>query len=639
MNNVTVDTSHDVIVGFIDGLRPVRRMTVSQWADTYRVLSSVSSSEPGKWRTSRVPYLREPQDMLSSSSGVEKIVVMKGAQLAFTEMAFNLMGYTIDLDPGPMLYVLPTELMVKRNSTTRFDPMVNESETLRLKVKPEKTRSSANNMFQKNFPGGSIILAGANSPATLRNASIRYLLLDETDAYPIDLDGEGSPIGLAMARTRNFKGRRKIFLLSTPTIEGVSVIDKEFQQTDQRYYFVPCPHCGAMQRLRWERMRWEKGDYSNVRYQCEVEGCEELIEERFKTSMLEGGEWRATRPDKANPKVVGYHISSLYSPFGWYGWDEAALDWDEAQNDVTKLKTFINTVLGETWKQTGEAPPWKNIFNRREDYKMSQPHADTAFLTCGVDVQKDRIELEIVGWCKGKRTYSVDYRVLNGATDSPEVWDELAKVVNEQFVRTDNTVMPLRLMAIDTGYNTPYVYAFCRRFPSTRVVPIKGQDGLKTYVSTPKMVDVGKSGKKIDGLKRWDLGVSVIKEETYGYLMQEHYEGKGPPPGYCHFPMYGEHYFKGLTAEKLTFKIVKGYRKYEWVNEYGRNEPLDCRVYARGAASIVGIDRMQEHHFDEYIKSYPAFKPDGIVIEKKAKPPKKGGHGLKRRDGGYWDNR
>ncbi len=578
--------------GFFDGLKPEPRVTVSQWSDQFRYLSPTSSAEPGLYRTDRTPYLREIQDKLSATDPVQEVVFIKGAQVGATEAGFNWLGYIIDVAPAPTLMVQPTDAMSKRNSKTRLDPMIEATPRLRDKIKPARSRDSGNTTLQKDFAGGTAVLTGANSAVGLRSMPVRNLMLDEVDGYPIDLDGEGSPIDLARARTRTFS-RRKIYIVSTPTVEGQSVIESEFLDSDQRRFFVPCPHCEHMQHLKWENLKWEAGEPETAMYFCEE--CGAGIEERLKTWMLKRGEWTPTNPDYSNPLRVGYHINSLYSPYGWYSWIEAARDWEKADGNITKQKAFINTVLGETYKEKGEAPPWENLFNRRETYTINIPPIDVVFLTAGVDIQKDRIELEIVGWCRNKRQYSIDFRVLIGDTSARPVWDELAKVIAETWTREDGSELQLRMTAIDTGYNTQHVYDFCKRYDVTKVIPIKGKETQQTIVAPPRQVDVTRAGKKVGKVKVWHVGVSVIKSELYGFLRQEKDENGEIPYGYCHFPQYDQHYFRGLTAEELQLKINnRGYRVYQWVKKYDRNEPLDCRVYARAAATVVGIDRHEK---------------------------------------------
>lgn len=590
--------SFTFIKGFIDGLRPEPRLTVSEWADLHRRLDSKVSAEPGLYRTSRTPYLKEIADTLSVFNPVKKVVIMKAAQIGATELGNNFIGYIIDNAPGPVLMVQPTDEMVKRNSKMRIAPMIESSPRLRSKVKPSRSRDSGNTISQKDFPGGVLIMTGANSAVGLRSMPARYIMLDETDGFPMDVDGEGSPIALAEKRAATFNNR-KILEISTPTIEGQSIIENDFSATDQRYYYVPCPFCGSEQILIFANLRWNPGEYESVVYECEH--CREAIQERHKTEMLAAGRWVATAPQNENPNVVGYHISALYSPFGWKSWAEIAEEWEKAQGDDNKLKTFYNTVLGETWKEKTEAPEWEKIYERAEDYHLNRPFKEVVFITAGVDVQRDRIEIEIVGWIEGKKSQHIDFRVLIGDTAKPEVWNELDKIVSEVWCREDKVILPLRLMAIDSGYNTSMVHEWARKHTFTKVVPIKGSESLDTYFSPPRAIDTTKHGKKIGKQKVWHVGVSYIKSETYGFLRQsKDYETGVVPDGYCYFPKRDPHYFRGLTAEVLQLvRTSRGYLKYVWIKKYERNEPLDCRVYARAAASIVGIDRWSPERWKE----------------------------------------
>jgi phage terminase large subunit GpA-like protein len=586
-------TDIGLLKGFLDGIRPERLITVSEWADNYRYLAPEASAEPGRWRTDRTPYLKEIQDRLSSSDPCQEVVVMKGAQLGFTECGNNWTGYVMDVSPGPMLMVMPTDGTVKRNSKIRIAPMIESTPRLRDKVATAKSRDGDNTTFSKSFPGGVLIMTGANSAVGLRSMPARFLFLDEVDGYPNDLDGEGSPIELAKARTRTF-AKKKIFMISTPTVDGASAVQTEFADTDQRYFHVPCPHCGGMQDLKFSKLKWIEKDPETAKYQCEH--CDELIDERHKGRMLAQGDWIAHAPENTTPRRYGYHLNSLYSPLGWYSWVDAAREFLDANksNDTNKMKTFVNTVLGECYVEKGEAPDWQNIYNRRETYNQNKPATDVVLLTAGVDVQKDRLEVEIVGWCRGKRSYSIDYRVILGETTTKAPWDKLAELVGEKWLREDGGEMGLNLMAVDTGYNTSHVYEFCRRFDYTKVIPVKGSDSLGVIVANPKAVDTSRAGKKINRIKIWQVGVSVAKSELYGFLKTEKAEDGTAPDGYCHFPQYAQEYFRGITGEQLQFKLVRGFKRYEWVKKYERNEPLDCRVYARAAAAVLGMDRWNE---------------------------------------------
>lgn len=528
----------------------------------------------------------------------EKIIFMKCAQIGGTEVGNNWIGCVASMTPGPMLMVMPTDDTVKRNSKVRIDPMIKATPILSQKIKASNVRDGGNTLYSKDFPGGFLLMTGANSSSGLRSLPIKNLFLDEVDAYPIDLDGEGSPIDLAIARTTTFP-KKKIYIVSTPTLEDTSVIAKEYAKTDQQHYHVPCPHCKEKQKLEFENLKWDPGDYEHVYYKCS--SCLEMIEEYNKTWMLDEGEWKADFPELSNSKVIGFHINGLYSPLGWLSWREIAKKWDDAQGDEPKLRSFDNIILGKTYKQKGEQPDWNMLYNKRETYKIGVPPKDVCFLTAGVDIQKDRIEIEIVGWAKGKRSYSVDYIILPGETNQIYVWNELAKIQNKTYTREDGVNLTILKMCVDTGYNTQYVYDFCRRFDLSVVVPVKGQDKQNVIIAAPRAVDISsRSGKKIGTFKVWNIGVSLLKSELYGWVRLNKDEQGVAPPGYCFFPEYGHEYFKGLASEQLELTIVKGkgVRKYEWVRKHRQNEALDCRNYARGAASMLGIDRFQDEDYD-----------------------------------------
>ena len=581
----------DLIAGFKAGLKPTPMLTVAEWSDSNRVLTSEGSAEPGKWRTSKTPYLKQIFEDLSPSSAVRKVVVAKSAQLGFTESGLNTVGCYMDIAPCPIGYVMPTIDMAQSLSKSRLDAMISHCPSLAAKV-PAKGKEGGNTILLKEYPGGYVALAGANSAVSLRSRAFRVIVMDEVDAYPKDLDGEGSPVELAEMRTSTFGDRKKIYLLSTPTTEGDSVIQREVELTEMNKYFVPCPDCGGLQDLRFEQLKWEAGRPETAKYECEH--CGFMIEERHKPRILSAGVWRATKPENLKPFVRGYHINGLYSPLGWLSWETIADKYEKAQKDRSKYKTFVNTILGETFKEEADAPEWQHLYNRREEYGFNKPPAEVGFLTAGVDIQKDRIELEIVGWAKGRRSYSIDYRVLLGDTASGSVWDELAKVVNEQWERADGVLLPLKMMAVDSGYNTSMVYTFCQRFDSSLVIPIKGRDGQDKILGSPQPVRIGRNGKPLAGLKLYTVASSMLKMELYGWLRMLVGEDGVEPDGYCHFPQYEQRYFQGLTAERIQYRVIKGYRRSEWVKFFERNEPLDCRVYARAAATHLGIDRMKD---------------------------------------------
>lgn len=589
-----------------EGLMPDPVLTVSEWADRHRVLSSKSSAEPGRWRTSRTPYLKAIMDCLSPTSPIERVVFMKAAQLGATEMGSNWIGYVIHHAPGPMMAVWPTVEMAKRNSKQRIDPLIEASSVLMERIAPARSRDSGNTVLAKEFQGGVLVMTGANSAVGLRSMPVRYLFLDEVDGYPLDVEGEGDAISLAEARTRTF-ARRKIFIVSTPTIAGASAIEREYEASDQRRYFVPCPHCHHEQWLRFEQLRWQKGQPETVAYVCEA--CGALIEEHHKTWMLEQGEWRATAPHYKG-KTAGFHLSSLYSPVGWRSWRDIAVSWENAISKVSgsaaAIKTFKNTELGETWVEEGEAPDWQRLLERREDYAIGTIPQGGLLLVGAADVQKDRIEASIWAFGRGKESWLIEHRVLMGDTARDGVWKALGALVNEHWTHTSGAMMPLARFALDTGFATQEAYAFVRACRDPRVMAVKGVPRGAALVGIPTAVDVAKDGRRLRrGVKVFSIAVGIAKLEFYNNLKKSPdvaEDGVTPvyPAGFIHLPKVDGEFIQQLCAEQLiTRRNRNGFPVREWQKMRERNEALDCYVYARAAAAAAGLDRFEERHWRE----------------------------------------
>ena len=591
------DGADDILRSWRRGMRPDPDLTVSEWADRHRWLSSRASAEPGRYRTDRTPYLRAIMDALSPKHPAQRITFMKAAQVGATEAGNNWAGFVIHHAPGPMLAVLPTVEMAKRASRGRIDPLIADSPALRERVTPARSREAGNSMLSKEFPGGLLVLTGANSATGLRSMPARYVFLDEVDAYPASADEEGDPVTLAEARTITFAHRCKVFMVSTPTIRGLSRIEREFEASDQRRYFVPCPHCGTMQWLQFERLRWAKGRPETAAYMCE--GCERPIAEHHKTEMLARGAWRATAV-ASDPAAIGFHLSALYSPIGWKSWEQIARDWLAAQGSDEMLRAARNTLLGETWVQSGEAPDWQRLADRREAFPAQIP-AGGLFLTAGADVQKDRIEVDVWAWGRGLESWLVDHVVLPGGPDDPACWDQLTAVLGRTWAHEHGAYMTLAKLAIDTGYESAAVYAWARRQGIAQVAPVKGLEGFNraTPVSGPTFVDATVNGRRLKrGARLWTVATATFKAETYRYLRLERpaEEGLPPPPGTIHLPDWADsEWLKQLVAEQLvTLRDRRGYARQEWQKLRERNEALDTRVYARAAAWILGADRFDE---------------------------------------------
>ncbi|MCP3916154.1 MAG: phage terminase large subunit family protein [bacterium] len=614
---------------------------MSEWADQYRILSRMAAAEGGAlWRTLRTPYLREPMDCLSATHPVTDVTLMTGAQIGKTETANNWIGYIIHLNPGPTMLVAQDKDAAAKNSRTRVDPLIRESEVLSSRVASPRSKDGGNSVLTKEFPGGFLVMVGAQAPSGLSSTPIRYLLMDEVDRFKGDVGGEGDPTELAEARTQAFPDS-KVLRTSTPTIEGFSRIAQSYDDGDQRLYYVPCPECGEMQMLSnpkdptvWQRLRWDEGNPHSARYYCV--SCGVAIHERFKPQMLARGEWRAQNPD-APKHVRSYHLSSLYSP--WLRWHEIAAKWEKAQGKVLKLKTFLNTVLGVPWKEDAEVPNWKRLRDRRESYRMGTVPKGGVLLTAGGDVQADRIELEVVAWGREMETWSVAFFVLYGDTSGDEVWRELDDVLARTFDHELGGKLMIERVAIDANYNTGQVWAWARGKDRGLVMPIIGRAGAgRPILSPPTRIDVMRSGKKIrSGLKSWIIGVDTAKAELYGWLRQvEPDDPDTVPYGWCHFPEYDDGYFQQLTAQvRVRVDDPNGFQKLVWKLPSGkRDEALDCRVYNRAAAVHVGIDRFTDKKWQAREEALGAASP---TPKSKAASTRKRGASYLRGGKSRWD--
>jgi phage terminase large subunit GpA-like protein len=580
-----LDHTNPLTGGFFEAFKVPTRLTVTEWADAFRMLPSKGAAAPGKYRSSRTPYMREPMDALSVSSPVEEVVLMAAAQTGKSESGNNWAGYIIDNAPGPMLLVQPTVDNAKRYSKQRISPMILETPSLAAKVMDNRSREGGNTILEKEFPGGIMIMGGANSAAGLRSMPVKYLFADEISNWPADVDGEGDPLELAEARTTTFGRKRKIFKCSTPGVKYVCRIETEYLKTDQRKYHVPCPHCGHKHVLEWINFNIPKDANGKHRFADAYMACPDcggVIEEFHKTDMLTGGEWIATAPENADPTRRGYHISALYSPVGWKSWAKVARQWIEAQGNPTKLQAFINNVLAETWEVKGDRINDHELAQRAEDYAADPLPDGVVLITAGTDVQPDRLVTEVVGWGKGEESWSIDYIETYGNPDLDDIWRlHDSSVLDRIYNRADGVQLRVARCCVDTGgANTASVYQQVKARMHTGVMlGTKGMPGEgKPIIGNPTHSNLGK-------IPLFPIGTFAAKDLVYGRLKIE--DGG---PGHCHFPTrHRTGYFQELTAEEVRIKYSKGFPVREWVKIRPRNEALDCRVLATAAFASLNI--------------------------------------------------
>jgi len=583
-------------------LRP--RLTVSEWADRYRVLPE-TSPEPGPWRTNRVPYLRGIMDEASNPQ-TREIVFQKAVQIAGSECLNNILGYHIDQDPAPILFVISSAMEAKKYSKERIATMIADSPALAGRVAEAKSRDSDNTIESKVFSGGHLGIVGANAPAGLRSRPRRVVLFDEVDAYPASAGVEGDPVDLAEKRMSNFWNSLSA-KFSTPTVEEVSRIAEAMEGVDEvRMYFVPCPHCGKLQLLEWGGrttgygIKWEsdpkdgRKPHETATYLCRFCACE--IDHRHKLKMIRdpkaGGtaDWYPVRRDPKDPKRwirtvgnpfaerIGFQLNSLYSP--WVSWSTIVEEFLVAKGNPLRLQVWVNTRLAEVFEDEGSSLDESALQTRasRSTYTTDPLPEKVVLITAGVDVQHDRLEVEILGWGPGEETWSLDFLRIPGDPTTGPIWAMLDKVLRRRYNHPYGLKIPIAATAIDSRDNAQQVLKFTKDRQARNVWPIYGLDGeTRPIIGRPTARNKFK-------VPRYPVGADQAKALVYGRFQIDE-----PGPGYCHFPnrpdVYDDEYFRQLTAEKQVVKDTKlGRLKRLWVVKRGRrNEALDIRVYATAA--------------------------------------------------------
>jgi phage terminase large subunit GpA-like protein len=541
--------------------QPPPELTVSQWADAERRLSSEASAEEGAWDTARAEYQRGIMDAISDPE-MSEVSVRTSAQVGKTELLINAVGYYAQHDPAPMLFIEPTLELAQAISKDRIAPMFRDSPALRGLVRKGNKEDT---ILHKLFLGGHLTLAGANSPASLSSRPVRITFFDEVDRYPPSAGAEGDPVTLGKARTKNYWNRKHV-LTSTPSIKGFSRIDNAFEEGDQRYFYVPCAQCGLEQTLQWKNVKWDAGNANTAHYYCD--GCGGQWSEGERHMAVKAGQWKASKPCKGK---ASFHLNELYSP-----WSDLAmmaqefLDAKHSRNPE-RVKAWINTTLGESYEMAGETVDSELVAERLEDWD-GEP-AGVLLRTAGIDIQDDRAEMELVGWGEGEESWSLRYDVIHGDPSTAGFWDDIRRWLKDN--NPDAT-------AIDSGgHYTQKVYEFARKYKAWRVYAIKGYAGARP-IWPKRAAGRGKHGGKV-----YALGVDSAKE-----IIRARLKLASIGPGYCHFPKgRPQHYFDGLASEICVTRWSKGFPVREWQRriEGGHNEPWDCRVYAYAVLTSLNI--------------------------------------------------
>ncbi len=615
--NTSAQAKRRIVAGISEafgvGLRPLPKLNLVEWADEYRYLPD-NSAEPGRWKTARVEVSREP--MLSiSDPKVQEVTVMSCIQLLKTELMLNTTLYYIHQEPSPIMYVAEKKEMAEAWSKERLVKSVQATPVI-SDVFSSNRRGEGNTILQKQFPGGQISIVSARNPGDLAMRAVRIILFDEIDKYPHNTGagdggsgGEGDPIAVAWGRATTYGKRAKKIAACSPTVQGKSRIEMEYLKSDQRKFHQVCPHCDHAKPLTWPDViipKDENGRFDHTKAHIVCTECGAAWSEGDRMQSIRNGYWVATKPEVTWHH--GYHVTSLASPFTPI--TDLAKEFVDALENPESLKAFYNTRMAETWKEVGEQPDYKLMYERRERYPIGQVPDGALLLTCGIDVQKGYLVYEVVGWGRRRQSWSVEKGVIDGGIDASATKQALYQFLDRTFVNSSGIQMPILKACIDSGYDTSEVYATVRMFPgaSSQLVSVKGDDNntLKTILGTPRPVDVTIDGKRYSrGLMNWMVGSSVIKEQLYRWFNlpkptdEEIAKGTQYPAGYCHFPEYDEEFFKQLTAEQYTMRTDKrGFHTYVWERLRKDNHFLDTRVYARAAFSMLMGDRMSDDDWD-----------------------------------------
>lgn len=596
-DNLAADRLNSAVLSSLKNFRPPEDLTVAEWADRSRRLSPETSAEAGPWKTSRTPYLEEPMNAFSDAK-INKIIMVAASQIGKSELELNIIGYIIDQDPGSILFVQPTIEDARKFSRLRVAPMIRDSKVLRTKVSDVKTRDSGNTILQKSFPGGMLTITGSNSASALASTPARYILGDERDRWALSAGTEGDPWSLAEARQATFYNAKAIEV-STPTIKGSSNIEMSYYQGTQERWCHQCPECGDWHEIIFDNIKYDhevvKVNGKNTFYvtitgwACTSCGCisDEDVMRKQPTK------WVAGNPEAYNNGVRSFWLNAFSSP--WTPWSKIIRKYLEAQNNPVRLKVVYNTLLGELWEEKGEGVESEGLVKRRERYGCEVPE-NVLVLTCGVDVQDNRLEYEIVGWGLDGESWGIKYGVIMGdpgqlttitspnGVEIKSVWELLEAILSKSYTRKDGQLLQITTTCIDSGgHHTKTVYKFCKTREIRRIWAIKGRSVSGTsFIHRPKH-------RNDDGVWLFGIGVDVGKDTLISNL-QIQFEG----PGYCHFPIdaekgYDQAYFDGLTAEHRVTRWVKGQAKINWEKRTSgaRNEPFDLRNYAIAALEIL----------------------------------------------------
>lgn len=588
-DDIEINQNYEVDLSAIEArlrgaLRPPPNYKISEWADANRILSPSVTAFPGPWKTSRSPYMKFIMDIITDPY-VEQVTLIMSAQIGKTELLNNIMGYYIDNDPGPILFVMPTKELSEEYSKRSFSSMIRESPCFHNNIQIDK-KSSTNNIDYKEFKGGFIKFVGSQKANALASTPIRILCMDEVDRFAEDADGEGSPIGLAKKRTANFPNRKWI-MCSTPTTQDKSVILKEYNLSSKHRYYCECPFCKGKQYLKWVNVKWVNDDEYTARYVCEH--CGVLWEDLDRHKAIDNGEWIAENPHiKRN---IGFHLPRISTNFCRLS--DVVKEFIDAKGDPKKIKVFVNTVLAETTKESADETSPNLIMERAEDFNSDNLPDEVMFLTAGADVQKDRIECMIVGWGREHQAWVLDNVVVTGDTLQNDVWIKLETLLSREYYSNFyKQYLKVRYGAVDSGHIPQMVYDFCYKsntLQDCKMFATKGQESIS------------RGGHPLFN-KQQILNQHTVREASKPFMvgtyeaktwLHEYLNYATPQKGYWHFPKkFSLEFYEQLTSEKRYLEFKNGKERYRWEkpNSSTRNEALDTAVLNLWLVHVANID-------------------------------------------------
>lgn len=557
----------------LEYLRPPENLTVSQWAEKYRVLDTKTSAVPGPWRNEKTPYLCGIMDEFNNYE-TEEIIFVKPSQVGGTEAMQNMLGYVIAQDPAPAMVVYPTDMLAKSVSENRIEPMILSCPQLSQRYNKQKSEK-----LELQFDGMYLSLEGSNSPSKLASKAIKYLFLDEVDKYPGASGREADPISLARERTKTFHNR-KIFMTSTPTLKTGHIWKAKESADIEKHYFVPCPHCGSFIELKWAQVQFpgdESMSYAD-RAECAVYTCNECggyINDADKVKMLLNGRWQTVKQNTRFASKVVYWINTLYSPFVRFS--DAAREFLFSKDDPERLQNFINSWLAEPWEDTKLKTSAELVNERQTQLKEFVVPDWAKILTAGVDVQENCLYWSIRAWGDNLTSQNVAHGQAFGFGD-------IEDIMNLEYRYESGDKVMVQLALIDSGNNADEVYDFCAS-AAEWALPCKGSSN--PMLSHYKISRVNKATSRAYGMNLIIVDTGKYKDMIAGRMRRPNGRGSWMVYNGC-----DREYAEQVTSEhKVLVKSSASKRREEWVlkSSHADNHYLDCEVYAACAADILGV--------------------------------------------------